>query len=96
MLSPYVESSHFPTIIIKMEQLGAPAFENLTEDQQTEVLRYLEATNTDDVEEATRVLHGFKFNSTQAISHRFGGGSAAHSDRSHQHAQREPTIEQQR
>lgn len=78
-----------------MNERGAPAFENLSEDEQTEVLRYLEATNGEDLEEATRVLHGFGFNTAQAISHKFGAsGPTDRGNHTHQH--REPTLDQQR
>lgn len=59
----------------RMDESVTPDFQSLMEAEQTEVLRYLEATNSDDLEGATRVMHTFGYDSTRAISHRFGGGT---------------------
>jgi hypothetical protein len=68
------------------------SFQDIAEHQQMEVLRYLEATNTDDVEGATQLLARFNFNTSEAISQRFGGST----NRSQSQQHRETTIEQQR
>lgn len=70
--------------------MQAISFEAISEQQQTEVLRYLEATNSEDIQAATEILQQHQFDAQAAISQHFSSPGAGRP------APRQHSEEQQR